>query len=161
MDAWDADDWATNSGSYFLNGWIYTPDENVTGYVTEQTTVGDTGLFNRQDNITHPALTPVFTDGVWEDGWPNGGTANAAGDASPTDLYDGSVSGNPGDMMWRICIARHGINPQNAPKNASTTAPYPGQVNIALADGHVEVAKLDNLWAVYYWHALSLPAKRP
>jgi hypothetical protein len=31
---------------------------------------------------------------------------------------------------------------------------------MALADGHVEFAKLDSLWLNYNWHALSVPKKR-
>jgi prepilin-type processing-associated H-X9-DG protein len=39
--------------------------------------------------------------------------------------------------------------------------PYVGGINLGLADGHVEYAKLDSLWSQYYWHALSVPQKRP
>jgi prepilin-type N-terminal cleavage/methylation domain-containing protein/prepilin-type processing-associated H-X9-DG protein len=160
--AWYGGGNPTNSGSYFLNAWIYTADAAVTGYANSQTSIGSAGLFGKQDGILHAAQTPMFTDGVWEDGWPNGGSANGAGDVSPTDLYNGSTSGTPGNMMWRTCIARHGIgSPGSAPKNASTASPFPGGVNMALADGHAEFAKLDNLWSVYYWHKLSVPVKRP
>jgi prepilin-type N-terminal cleavage/methylation domain-containing protein/prepilin-type processing-associated H-X9-DG protein len=151
----------TNSGSYFLNAWIYTPDAAVTGYVGSQTSVGTAGLFGKQDAIRVTAETPLFTDGVWEDGWPNGGTSGAAGDTPPNDLYDGVVSGSAGQMMGRLCIARHGGSPASAPKTVSTTAAFRGGVNMALADGHVEYAKLDNLWSSYYWHKLSVPTKRP
>jgi prepilin-type N-terminal cleavage/methylation domain-containing protein/prepilin-type processing-associated H-X9-DG protein len=161
--AWDSGS-GTNSGSYFLNGWIYTPDTFANGvdqWVTTQTTVGLGGLFQKQDNIGNPAATPFFCDGMWEDGWPNGGTAGATGDASPTDLYDGSESGTQGQMMWRICIARHQIsNPGAALKNVNPNTAYPGGINMALADGHVEAAKLDTLWSAYYWHALSVPRPR-
>jgi prepilin-type N-terminal cleavage/methylation domain-containing protein/prepilin-type processing-associated H-X9-DG protein len=159
----------TNSGSYFLNGWIYTPDAAVAGvngganYAGTQTTVGDGGLFKKLDNIRHSSETPMFTDGMWEDGWPNGGTAGAAGDSipSPANLFAGGTGGT-GQHMERLCIARHGIgNPAGAPQSASTASPFPGGVNAALADGHVEYAKLDTLWSVYYWHALSVPQKRP
>jgi prepilin-type N-terminal cleavage/methylation domain-containing protein/prepilin-type processing-associated H-X9-DG protein len=156
--------WGTgvNSGSYFLNAWIYSPDTAVTGYASSQTTVGAGGLFKKQDNILHTSQTSLFTDGMWEDGWPNGGTATGPGDAAPSDLYDGSTSGTPGNMMWRTCIARHGIgNPAGAPRNAPANSPFPGGVNMALADGHVEFARLDSLWLNYYWHALSVPTKRP
>jgi len=162
--AWGA---GTNSGSYFMNGWIYTPDAAVAGingganYAGTQTTVGDAGLFGNQDNIHHASQTSMFTDGVWEDGWPDGGTANAPGDTPPSNLFAPGL-GNTGQHMFRTCIARHGIkNPANAPQNASTAAPFPGGVNMALADGHVEYAKLDSLWSAYYWHALSVPQNRP
>jgi len=147
-----------NSGSYFLNGWIYTADTAVTGFANNQTSIGTGGLFGKQDCIKQPAHTPMFADGVWEDGWPDGGTAAAQGDASCTDLFDPPI----GTMMWRVCIARHGTkNPANAPRSVATTSPYPGGINMALADGHVEFAKLDNLWLNYNWHALSVPKTRP
>jgi prepilin-type N-terminal cleavage/methylation domain-containing protein/prepilin-type processing-associated H-X9-DG protein len=149
---------ATDSGSYFLNAWIYYPDGAVQGYVNPS--VGTGGLFNKQDNIKHSSETPMFTDGMWEDGWPDGGTSAAAGDTltSPANLYLGGTGGH----MQRVCIARHGIKgPASAPAAASTASPFPGGINMALADGHVEYAKLDNLWPNYYWHALSVPKKRP
>jgi prepilin-type processing-associated H-X9-DG protein len=61
--------------------------------------------------------------------------------------------------MYRVCIARHDV--VKAPTAVSTTSPLPGGVNIASADGHVEFAKLDTLWSVLYWHALSVPQKHP
>jgi prepilin-type N-terminal cleavage/methylation domain-containing protein/prepilin-type processing-associated H-X9-DG protein len=148
---------ASDSGSYFINAWIYTSDSAVLSYLPA---IGSAGLFNRQENIKHPSQTVMFSDGDWEDGWPDGGTATAAGDASITDLYNNG--GSNSSMMGRTCIARHGIkNAAGAPRGVSISAPYPGGVNVALADGHVEYAKLDSLWSVYYWHALSSPQKRP
>jgi prepilin-type processing-associated H-X9-DG protein len=147
----------TDSASYFLNGWIYSPDAAVTGYTDSQTSVGHTGLFAKQDAIQNSAQTIMFTDGVWEDGWPNGGTQGAPGDnlPSPMDL----AAGNGNSMMGRVCIARHGI--AKASTGAPINSPFPGGVNVAIADGHVEYAKLDTLWSVYYWHKLSVPTKRP
>ena len=103
----------------------------------------------------------MFGDAVWEDGWPNGGTTGTAGDApgSPSDLFKGT--GNGAGMMGRCSIARHGMNPLRAPTAASISSPYPGGINIGAADGHVEFAKLDTLWSKWYWHALSVPQKRP
>jgi len=153
----------TNSGSYFLNGWIYSADGAVTGYANNQTTVGAGGLFGKQDGILRSSGTVLFSDGVWEDGWPNGGTSAAAGDnlGNTANLFNG-LGGNANDMMMgRLCIARHGMNPTSAPSSASTASPFPGSVNVALADGHVENAKLDNLWLEYFWHKLSAPKKRP
>jgi prepilin-type N-terminal cleavage/methylation domain-containing protein/prepilin-type processing-associated H-X9-DG protein len=156
----------TNCSSYSINGWLYLNDGNVSGtpsktaayWASTQTSVGVTGLFGKADNIKHPSLTPVFTDGDWPDGWP------APSDAAPANLYNpGSSSGTIGQMMWRYTVLRHGSkSPANAPQNVSTTAPYPpGGVNMGLADGHVEYSILDNLWSVYYWNAISVPAKRP
>jgi prepilin-type processing-associated H-X9-DG protein len=76
-------------------------------------------------------------------------------------LLNGGL-GATGQHMWRLCIARHGTKgPATAPTAASKTSPYPGGVNVALADGHVEYTRLDNLWSQYYWHLLSVPQKRP
>ncbi len=153
----------TNSGSYFMNGWIYLPGAGATDpshWASTQTSIGVGGFFNSQDNIHHASQAPMFSDGVWEDGWPDGGSTAGPGDTSVPNLFAGVGSGTP--MMMRTCIARHGIkNPVNAPQNASASSPFPGGVNVALADGHVEYAKLDTLWSVYYWHALSSPQKRP
>jgi prepilin-type N-terminal cleavage/methylation domain-containing protein/prepilin-type processing-associated H-X9-DG protein len=147
----------TNSGSYMLNAWIYYPDAAVQSYVPNPP--GVPGLFNKQSNIKYSSQTPLFVDAIWEDGWPNGGTQGVQGDTlpSPANLN----TGEEGVMMGRVCIARHGINPASAPKAANTASPFPGGVNVALADGHVEYSKLDNLWLKYYWHALSVPQPRP
>ena len=149
---------ASDSASYFLNAWMYMADANVTGYVQSQAAaVGTGGLFGKQSNIRYSSQTILFADGIWEDGWPNGGTTAGPGDVvpSPANLY----AGESGVMMGRVCIARHGI--PNTPASAATGSPLPGGVNVALADGHVEYAKLDTLWSAYYWHALSAPQKRP
>jgi prepilin-type processing-associated H-X9-DG protein len=155
----------TTSGSYFLNGWIYTPgpvtSPNPAYWASTQTSVpSPAGFFNKQDNIRYTSQTPMFSDGVWEDGWPNGGSSAGPGDATVPNLFAGVGNGTP--MMMRTCVARHGIgNPAAAPQNASASSPFPGGINMALADGHVEYAKLDTLWSAYYWHALSVPQKRP
>jgi len=154
---------AGSSASYFLNGWIYTADTAVTGFVTEQApAVGVGGLFVKQDAIRQPSDTIMFADGMWEDGWPNGGTAGAAGDniPNPANLYTGGEGGN-NQHMYRVSIARHGKNTTSEPSAASTASPFPGGVNAAMADGRVEYAKLDTLWSVYYWHKLSVPQQRP
>lgn len=156
---------ASGNGSYFINAWIYYGDANVQGFINAQTSVKTGGLFNKQDNIRHSSETPIFTDGVWEDGWPDGGTAAAAGDATPAggDLYSGSTSGAAGQMMTRIAVLRHGTKaPASAPKAGGVISPAQhGGINVGLADGHVESAILDNLWSKYYWHALSVPRSHP
>ncbi len=145
----------TNSGSYFFNAWMYASDPTVLEYSGAQ----PGKLFGQQSSILHSSETPMFSDGIWEDGWPNCGTAAGAGDTltSPANLY----TGNQNVMMGRTCIARHGMDPARAPKAAATASPFLGGVNVALADGHVEYAKLDALWSAYYWSATSVPTKRP
>jgi prepilin-type N-terminal cleavage/methylation domain-containing protein/prepilin-type processing-associated H-X9-DG protein len=156
---WSKSGWAA---SYMFNGWLFdATDPNATQWVTSQTSIGIKGLFGKLDNIQHPSQTPMFVDGTWCDGWPNGN--KPGGDPATTDLYDGGGNG-VASMMWRCCILRHGIpNAAGAPKTGvSVTVPYrSGGVNISLADGHVEYSLLDNLWSQYYWHAISVPATRP
>jgi prepilin-type processing-associated H-X9-DG protein len=64
-------------------------------------------------------------------------------------------------MMGRPCIARHGLkDPAQSPQNVpDSTKVLPGGVNVGFVDGHVEYAKLDQLW-LYYWNALSTPKPR-
>jgi prepilin-type N-terminal cleavage/methylation domain-containing protein/prepilin-type processing-associated H-X9-DG protein len=152
------------TASYFFNGWLFDANQNTPSgaysWVTSQTTVGAGGLFHKIDGVLHSAQTPMFVDGTWPDGWPNGN--RPGGDAAVTDLYDGGGNG-AGSMMSRCCILRHGSRPAtSAPKNVPINSPYPrGGVNMSLVDGHVEYSTLDNLWSQYYWHALSVPAGRP
>jgi len=144
---------ASDSASYFLNAWMYASDANVLGYIGSQ----PGQLFGKQSNIRYTSQTIMFADGIWEDGWPNCGTAAGSGDAIPPPAN--LSAGTPGIMMGRVCIARHGI--PKAPSSVLTTSPFPSGVNVALADGHVEYSKLDALWSGYYWSATSVPQKRP
>ena len=162
----------TNSGSYMINGWLYQinadPANGDTQFVTSQTTVGLGGFFTKVDSVRHPSQTPLFMDGAYLDGWPDSGTAGKPGDVPPSNLayqYAGTGTFNtqPGQMMWRCCILRHGTKSAGAaPKNVSVNAPYPrGGIQMGLVDGHVEFSRLDDLWPNYYWHALSVPQGRP
>ncbi len=164
-------DLVTNTSSYTLNGWLYqnqgANDIDTAAYWAQtQTTVGPNGLFGRLDFVRHTSQTPMFTDGVWPDGWPDSGTANRPGDTLPIpySFYTGGgVDDTAGQMISRICISRHAsISPLNAPTYKSITAQtlLPGAINVACCDGHVELCKLNNLWS-YYWHALSVPKPMP
>ncbi len=164
-------------GSYTMNGWLYLP---VTGpnssdaYISSETTVGTGGLFVKSSNIRHPSETPMFSDGNWPDAWPDSGTAGNSvqnkGDIIPgkVDLFTGEWTTynqsdeQPGNMMGRLLIARHGFkDPAAAPQSVTfTAASLVGGVNVSLCDGHVEYCKLPNLWN-YYWHALSVPKGFP
>jgi prepilin-type N-terminal cleavage/methylation domain-containing protein/prepilin-type processing-associated H-X9-DG protein len=153
---------STNSAaSYTINGWMYNNDPVAAAYISSQTAIGVKGLFGKDSNIRHAVDTPMFTDGVYDSTWPD------ATDVGPTSLYDpcnGSTSENPGQHMQRVCVLRHGgKGPAGAPKTfPQTGTAYPkGGVNIGFADGHVEYSQLENLWAKYYWNALSTPHKRP
>jgi prepilin-type N-terminal cleavage/methylation domain-containing protein/prepilin-type processing-associated H-X9-DG protein len=155
----------TNAASYTINGWLYLNDANSQQWVDAQTTVGTSGMFNKFSQVTHPSQTPMFCDGMWPDAWPDGGTADALGDQLPLpiNLYEGLYSETPGQMMGRVCIARHQINsPAAAPTSVSSYGTtFPGGINLGFVDGHVEACKLNNLWPNYYWHALSSPRPMP
>jgi len=150
----------TNTSSYILNGWLYQNVGNVTGtaggYAAAQTTVGDAGFFGKMDNVHHSSQTPIFSEGVWPDGWPD----NADDLNGSYSLYAGLGGGTP--MMGRYCIARHGIkDPASAPTVTITKAALlPGGVNVACCDGHVEFSRPNNLWE-YYWNAVSKPQAMP
>jgi prepilin-type N-terminal cleavage/methylation domain-containing protein/prepilin-type processing-associated H-X9-DG protein len=161
-------DHVTNTASYMLNGWLYLEDTgNANGayhWATTQTSVGAAGMFGKMDQVKHASQTPMFCDAMWCDGWPSSGTATAPGDNlnGQFSLYTGESTGNFGQMMGRVCIARHGFkDPRSAP--TVTIAPgtvLPGGINVACCDGHVEYCKLNNLWS-YYWHAVSVPQPMP
>lgn len=133
------------NGSYAFNGWCYV-GTGLGGV--------DAYRFMTDSAIQKPSQTPVFLDSIWVDLWP------VATDTPARDLYAGSY--NAGTMMGRSTIARHG---GRGAASASRTVPpgskLSGNINIAFADGHSEMARLDNLWN-YYWHLnYQPPAIRP
>jgi prepilin-type N-terminal cleavage/methylation domain-containing protein len=155
-------DYYNNAASYTLNGWLYSVNATDVSYAENQTSVGQVGFFHKMDNVSHPAQTPVFCDGVWPDMWANSGTATANGDnlSGNVDLYAGEENGTAGQMMGRVLIARHGSKPVTASFKIPFSGTLPGAINVAGCDGHVESCKLDNLWS-YYWHAVSVPKGKP
>jgi prepilin-type processing-associated H-X9-DG protein len=162
--------YTSNTSSYALNGWLYYNDGLPNGstaahWVATQTSVGAGGLFSKQDSIIHSSQTPIFSDAVWDDGWPNSGTQGAVGDNlnGNYNLYTGGgINNTVGQMMSRFCVARHGSKSATAGQTINITATtfLPGGVNVACCDGHVEYSPLNNLWS-YYWHALSVPQPMP
>jgi prepilin-type N-terminal cleavage/methylation domain-containing protein/prepilin-type processing-associated H-X9-DG protein len=155
--------YATNAGSYTLNGWLYSENANSTGLAAAQTLVGQAGMFGKVDKVMHTSQTPMFCDGIWLDAFPNGGTASSVGDVltSPVNLYAGEYTTASGQMMGRLLISRHGFK---SPAAAPTSNPFfgnlPGGINLAMCDGHAEFSKLNNLWS-YYWNAVSVPRPMP
>jgi len=146
----------TNLGSYALNGWLY--DTHGTDSPTQWAPDDPPGSYFQNDTaIKESTTTPEFVDAVWPDLWP----LSTDTPDDPSDLYNavGNI-GSSGPMM-RACISRHGSRPpQSAPTAAPLDQPFPGLVNISLADGHVESAKLDNLWS-YTWSGTFVPTNRP
>ena len=139
---------ATNlyTGSYAFNGWLYDKAEYAgTGHPDF--------MMNKQTRIQRPTQTPVFLDAVWVDLWP------LETDPPSDDLYDGTVD-DPG--MPRCTIVRHAAgSPGGAPRVFDTRQPLPGAINIGMADGHVELVKLENLWECYWHLNWAPPSPRP
>ncbi len=128
-------------GSYAFNGWLY--DKPTWGGAAHPEL-----MMSKQSQIQKPTQTPVFSDGMWVDMWP------LETDPPSDDLYDG---GYEPDGISRCTIARHGSgNPAGAPRIVNTTKPLPGALNIGMADGHVELVRLENLWQCY-WHLNWVP----
>ncbi len=124
------------TGSYGFNGWLY-----------DQPTFGGANypqyMMSKQSMIQKPSQTPVFCDAIWVDLWP------LETDAPADDLYDGNDSDTG---MPRCTIARHATaSPGSAPRVFDASQKMPGALNIGMADGHVELVKLEQLWQCY-WH---------
>jgi|ERR1019366_5479332 prepilin-type N-terminal cleavage/methylation domain-containing protein/prepilin-type processing-associated H-X9-DG protein len=102
--------------------------------------------FNKESAIKSPALTPYFADAIFADF-----DAQPTDFSAPWDVYNG---GNNGPGLCRAAIARHGgSGPSSAPRSIATGAGrLPGMSDVAFADGHAELVKLDNLWSLY-WNA--------
>ena len=128
-------------GSYALNGWLYD-------HATFSATAHPEYMMNKQSMLQKPTQTPVFCDAIWVDMWP------LETDPPADDLYDGEwMSGG----ISRCTIARHGAGgPASAPRVFDTRQPLPGAIHLGLADGHVELVKLQTLWQ-YYWHLNWVP----
>lgn len=132
--------------SYGLNTWV-------------RTTASDQWMqqlfFRTESDIAKPSLTPIFSDSATFSAGPTVTNIPAR------DLYyPGNLSViNISDFQ----LARHG---SRGPAHRSMPV-APGEVlgpwlnNMACYDGHVERAKLDNLWN-YYWHrGWEPPSTRP
>jgi prepilin-type N-terminal cleavage/methylation domain-containing protein len=148
---WTADGRTMLFGSYAYNGWLYSdmqfPDPDDPRHKL---------LFATETSIQKPAQTPVFLDANWVDLWP------LETDPPCRDLYAGRSFTESNDDMARCTIARHGgRSPARAPRKVAPGQKLPGAINMGLADGHAELAKLENLWN-YYWHRdWTPPATRP
>jgi prepilin-type N-terminal cleavage/methylation domain-containing protein len=142
--------------SYTYNGWFYSVNGNAgsgDGPAVEQAHVGTTNtwVFFKDTEIMRPSLTPVYADGMWQDSWPS------ESDAPAEDLLLGAnwLYDHSGKEVARIALPRHGAGPAGgAPRNYTTkwnTLAPRGGVNVGTYDGHVELAKLPDLWT-YEWH---------
>ena len=120
----------TYSGSYAMNGWLYTGLPDPDGF-----------YFKKFSAVQNSSITPFFCDSIWADVWPDEKSGPAI------DLTRGATTPDFG----RITIARHGMSPGNAPRNMTGTTPLPGFINISFMDGHAERTSLESLWGLT-WH---------
>ena len=138
-----------NTGSYSINGWLYQYDQ-TSGISTYVPQANATYFFPKESSITQPVSTPTFMDAIWPDCWPtHGGT----GGQLPTDLFHGDFN----TSMGRICIARH---PLKATATATTAQPVPGAIDMAFADGHASLWKLQDIKNVV-WYNGCIPLANP
>ncbi len=133
-------------GSYALNGWLY-----------DKATYGGAAhpefMMSKQSMIQKPSQTPVFCDAIWVDLWP------LETDPPSDDLYYGTFSETG---MPRCTIQRHGAgNPAGAPRVFDSRQRLPGALNIGMADGHMELMKLEDLWQCCWHLNWTPPASRP
>lgn len=113
--------------------------------------------FNQETSIAHPSQTPVFTDCTWINFYPD------MSDTPPLSLYNPIGSPGTGPTgMTRIFIARHGGRAAgSAPQKLSFgTTTFPGAIDMGFWDGHVETAKLQDLWT-FYWNPQWSPRSDP
>lgn len=129
-------------GSYALNGYMYT-----------QSPFGNENLFFKNEAaIRNPSATPFFADSVWVDGWPR------EQDLPARNLYDGDKF--QGGMV-RFTIPRHASSRSAAVSSFDPKNTLPGAINIAFADQHVELVKLERLWSLSWHREWNEPAVRP
>jgi len=147
--AWDwgiANNAQLNTGSYSINGWLYLYDQTsgISQWVPQSEA---TYFFPKESSIRQPVSTPTFMDAIWPDCWPK------HADMPPTDLFNG----NSGNSMGRICIARH---PLKTAATTTTGQPIPGAINMAFADGHASLWKLQDIKNVVWYNGCT-PVANP
>jgi len=134
--------------SYGYNGWFYVNNGAAPGNNSDNNNHPEYYFVNT-GSIKFPAQTPDFFDANWGDTWP------AEQDQPPSNLYFGISYGNHFPYeMGRLVLARHGgvvPSPATFQSTPWQFSPPRGAVNLGLVDGHVEMAKLPDLWS-YYWH---------
>jgi prepilin-type N-terminal cleavage/methylation domain-containing protein len=140
-------------GSYAVNGWFY----DFNGPAKFGATGHENWLFAKESAVQKPVMTPLFLDSVWVDLWP------LENDSPARNLYTGDYGTGGTTGMTRCTTPRHGnvSSATAAPRNIPAGQKLPGGIDLGMADGHVELARLENLWT-YYWHRDYVPpAVRP
>jgi prepilin-type N-terminal cleavage/methylation domain-containing protein/prepilin-type processing-associated H-X9-DG protein len=128
-------------GSYGINGWLF----DSTPY-----SPNPARQFKKESQIIQPVNTPTFMDSIWADQWVQ------ERDIPATDLYNGANGGVNGGL-GRICIARHPL--LNGAK-ATPGQTLPGRIQMGFADGHAQVAKLQDIKS-FMWCVGFTPISNP
>jgi prepilin-type N-terminal cleavage/methylation domain-containing protein len=139
------------AGSYAFNLWLaQLPSPESTNIAV----VGEIGWFGKTIP-THPSQTPTFADAVA----PN---VRPFPLEPPMDNLYNPVMPGGGFVMACVTIARHGSRSASAaPRSVDISKPLPGMIDVALYDGHVEKAHLENLWNYYWSFNWVIPSLRP
>ena len=136
-------------GSYALNGWMYAGDwPDAMGLFPSVK-----NAFRTEADFVQPSRTPVFSDSMWVDAWPQ------AKDVPAANILAGDSGLNAG--LSRIVLLRHGSKPSSYPKTYPKGSRLPGGVNLVFIDGHAEPVPLQNLWDLYWHKGYEAPAKPP
>jgi hypothetical protein len=137
------------SGSYALNGWMYSGDwPDAQGLFPSVK-----NAFRTEDDITKPSLTPVFSDSMWVDAWPQ------EKDKPARNLHEGDSGSSAG--MSRITLARHGSGLGGVPKTLPAGAKLPAAITHVFTDGHASPVPLEQLWTLAWHKNWVNPDKRP
>ena len=137
-----------NLGSYTFNGWLYS--DNQTPYYTQTDPQYEPLYFPGYSSITHPSMTPVLTDGIWPDTWPQ------TNDPIPTGPIAPGYGTSTGETA-RVLSARHPLLPNAA---IATSQPLPGSDNMSFADGHGGIIRMQDIKNVY-WNQGYTPLASP
>jgi len=137
-----------NLGSYTLNGWLYS--DNTTPYFNDTDPTYGPMYYSSFTSISHPTLTPVFTDGVWPDAWPQ------ISDPIPTGAMAPGFGQLNGEVA-RVLLARH---PLLVNATIAQNQPLPGSDNMSYVDGHAGVIRMQDIKTVY-WSQGYTPVSNP
>src|ERR1017187_7776846 len=138
----------TYASSYAINKWLATPPGLANAQAHPE------WLYVKEASVVNTTLTPSFMDSAWINLDP------VETDPPARNLYD-PLSSSSSEGMPRVCVARHGGRPAtSAPQSVPPGTVLPGAINMGFVDGHVEQAKLNNLW-IYSWHLNGPPPAVP
>jgi prepilin-type N-terminal cleavage/methylation domain-containing protein/prepilin-type processing-associated H-X9-DG protein len=146
------------------------PEKRIGGYTANAWLLGDwywnsselesaREFFRIEGDISNPSQTPLFADGIFW-GFTFFSLGPRAADLPANNLASGAFPFSPWSMAG-FTIPRHGSRPSKVSTNYPASAKLPGAINVAFYDGHVETAKLERLWSLYWHKDYVPPVKRP